>query len=312
MPFFKINTYGKAKEVKPLDFPREAYLQTFIEDNLQTIFGLTFVARRKFIEGIQPDTIAFDEREKAFVIIEYKLSDQASAIDQGAKYYALLRKREAEFLLLLPESLRTKYDRKDIYSENSRVIFVKKSYTAAQLSALEFTYPFEFWRYTYYGEMMLLEQIEPPRTQVAPPARTRTLRRAAKELQAYSVEAHAAKIKDRAAREAFDELRQYILNLDTRVIETPKKWFIGYSAGRKFAEIVPQAKAFLLYLNLKISDFEPPDTPVLAKAAEALKLEDCSHLGRWATGNVRVKLTNKDEALKSTSLIDYSFRVNSR
>lgn len=117
MPLFKINTYGKAKELKPFDFPRETYLQTFVEDNLQTIFGLTFVARRKFIEGVQPDTIAFDEREKTFVIIEYKLTDQASAIDQGAKYYALLRKREAEFLLLLPESLRRKYDRKDIRSD---------------------------------------------------------------------------------------------------------------------------------------------------------------------------------------------------
>jgi hypothetical protein len=59
MPVFKINTYGMAKEIKPLEFPTfSAYVQTFVECSLQTLFGLTLVTRGKFIEVLQPDKIS--------------------------------------------------------------------------------------------------------------------------------------------------------------------------------------------------------------------------------------------------------------
>jgi len=315
MPLFKINTYGKAKEVKPVDFPREAYLQTFVENNLRAIFDLTFVASRRFIEGIQPDTIAFDENDKAFVIIEYKLTDQASAIDQGARYYSLLRRREADFIILLPESLRKKYGRKDIRSENSRVVFIKKSYTAAQLSALEFNYPFEFWRYTHYGEMILFEQIEPPRVQVTPPIRGRSASSRTRELKSYTVDELLAKIKTSSAREAFESLRAYIRNTDSRVIETPKKLYVAYSVGRQFAQLIPWSKRVQLGLNLKSIDLVSDGIPLPTQ--HAIKdlgghIRDLTRKGHWGSGNIVVNIENKEHAILAVPLIHYSLQMNSR
>jgi predicted transport protein len=129
--------------------------------------------------------------------------------------------------------------------------------------------------------------------------------------EGYSVAGHLAKVKDEGARQAFESLRSYMLNLDTRVIETPKKWFIGYSMGKKFAEIVPQAKAFLLYLNLHRADIDSASPQVQMDAVQ-LGIEDVSNLGRWATGNMRVKITNKDQAEQAQSLVEYSFMLNSR
>lgn len=311
MPLFKLSGQGRASELEPSGFKTESELQQFVETNLQALFGLRHIATRPTIRGLIPDTIAYDETTRAPVIIEYKLGGQ-SATEQGVEYLQLLHDRKADFMLLLQQKLGKELQ---IEWDNSKVMFIERNYTKRQQSSLSLGLPFELWRYSMYSDIFEIEQLPPPETQI-PLARVAKTGKLPKTLkvtgaEGYSVAGHLGKVKDEAARQAFESLRSYMLNLDTRVIETPKKWFIGYSMGKKFAEIVPQAKAFLLYLNLDRSDIDTAPSQVQMDAVQ-LGFEDVSNVGRWATGNVRVKITNKDQAEQAQSLVEHSFIQNSR
>ena len=97
MPVFKI-TKGKLEKIRLKDFAgKEKQLQTIIENNLDTIFNMTFVkSEHPTSHGGRIDTLALD-RENRPVIIEYK-ENKSSTI--------LLRTREEQNYLM--ES-KTKY-----------------------------------------------------------------------------------------------------------------------------------------------------------------------------------------------------------
>ena len=108
------------------------------ENNLQKIFGLLFVKREFSLNSFRIDTLAFDENNKAFVIIEYKNTSNFSVIDQGYAYLSLMLNNKADFILEYNENCNSTLKREDVDWSQSRVIFVSPVFNNYQKESINF------------------------------------------------------------------------------------------------------------------------------------------------------------------------------
>ena len=82
-------------------FDYEKMVQSLVENNLNTIFpSLEFLTTEYQIDGLRPDSIAFDNDRNSFAIIEYKNVKHKGVVDQGMSYYQLLQEKREAFILL--------------------------------------------------------------------------------------------------------------------------------------------------------------------------------------------------------------------
>ena len=90
------------------EFKLEKDLQKIVETNLETLFGFTFVSSEFSIGEFRLDTLAYDEENKALVIIEYKKRHRASVIDQGFPiFHRCWTTKQILFLNLTKEAHKT-------------------------------------------------------------------------------------------------------------------------------------------------------------------------------------------------------------
>ncbi|MCR1930272.1 hypothetical protein [Enterococcus gallinarum] len=89
----------KMKEIKEEVFAKEKQLQELIEENLESLFNLDFVASEFTVGNFRLDTVAYDSDTKSFVIIEYKKGKRYSVIDQGYAYLNTLLAHKGDFVL---------------------------------------------------------------------------------------------------------------------------------------------------------------------------------------------------------------------
>jgi RecB family endonuclease NucS len=87
------------KPLKEAPFQTEKEIQALFENNLALFTGLELIKSEFVIDNRRIDTLAFDNRLKAFAVIEYKLTSSYSMIDQGFAYYNLMQENKAEFIL---------------------------------------------------------------------------------------------------------------------------------------------------------------------------------------------------------------------
>ena len=73
--------------MKKNKFYSEYILHKLTEKNLKKFFDLEFVASEIQLNNLRIDTLSFDEKTKAFVIIEYKNELDLNVIKQAQKYY---------------------------------------------------------------------------------------------------------------------------------------------------------------------------------------------------------------------------------
>ena len=100
---FNIN--GKVTELQSGNVTLEKELQTVIENNMETFFGVTFLASEyKTTDGGRMDSIGIDENHCP-VIFEYKRSMKENVINQGLFYLNWLLDHKDSFKVLLIEKL---------------------------------------------------------------------------------------------------------------------------------------------------------------------------------------------------------------
>lgn len=141
----------KLEGVEERSFKLEKELQKLTEDNLDTLFGLEFVASEFERNGLRIDTLAYDPENKAFVIIEYKRDQGFSVVDQGLAYLGLMLDHKAEFVLEYNEKHHAVLARKDIDWSQSRVMFIMRSFSPHQQRAANFDLPIELWEVIRYA-----------------------------------------------------------------------------------------------------------------------------------------------------------------
>jgi len=105
------------------------------------------------------------------------------------------------------------------------------------------------------------------------------------EAQAYSIDDHSQLATEKPMRPLFEELRKELLSLDPCVTEEFLKLYIAYKAETNFLDIVPQASALRLSLNMKFHELQDPKSIA----------QDVTGLGRWGNGDVEIKLTSLED-----------------
>lgn len=266
MQLFK-HTTGKLTEISEKSFDLEKDLQKLTETNLELIFWLKFIASEFSLHEFRIDTLAYDEENQSFVIIEYKRWSSFSVIDQWYSYLSLMLNNQADFVLEYNQKTKKNLTKKDINREGSKVIFVANSFTAYQRNAINFKdLPIEIREAKKFGtDIIVYDQIRAKNTQASVKTITQNteIDKVVRELKTYTIDDHFK--KDRTeSRELFDELSEKIMELDSRMQENPKKQYIGYKIENKNALSIHAHKNFIYLHLLRVTpkDLNDPEKKV--------------------------------------------------
>ena len=63
---------GGLEPVQSDQFKLESEIQTLVESNMESLFGITMVTSEFSVGDFRLDSLCFDEESKSFVIVEYK------------------------------------------------------------------------------------------------------------------------------------------------------------------------------------------------------------------------------------------------
>jgi predicted transport protein len=235
MPIFQ-NHKNTLTPINELKFDLEKDIQKLTEQNLETVFGLQFVATEFTLNGLRIDTLAFDKESKAFVIIEYKRDRSFSVIDQGFAYLGLLVNNKADFLLDYNERFATHLTKNDVDWSQSRVIFIANSFTIYQQQALTFKdLAMELWEVKKYSNQTISYTRLKSSTStesISTISKNATVEKVSREVKAYAVDDHFKPGMENV-RTLFEALQEKIIGLDSRIEESTNASYITYKIGWK-------------------------------------------------------------------------------
>ena len=137
-------------------FKLERDIQLLVETNMDVLFGLQFVSTEFSIAEFRLDSLAFDEPNNSFVIVEYKKGQSYSVVDQGYSYLSVMLNNKAEFILEYNEKTGKQLKRSDIDWASSRVLFVSPSFNTYQKNSVNFKdVPFELWEIKKFDDNLV-------------------------------------------------------------------------------------------------------------------------------------------------------------
>lgn len=297
----------KPVAVKKIDL--EKNVQKLTEENLDIIFGLKFISGslnsefsvRAQEQDFYIDTLAFDEEQKSFVIIEYKKDKSFSVIDQGFAYLSAMLNHKADFILELNEKLDKRFTKNDIDWEQSRVIFISPEFTNYQKNAINFKdLPiFLYEAKLYENDLFDFNPIKPYRTteSIGKLTGDKTIQAVTKEVKVYTID-DLIDSKWNGIRNLFGEFDHQIKNNDIETKIKFTKVYIAYMSkhGRNYVELVPQQKGIKVYFRFPANSVK-----------SSLKIEDISHKGHLVNGISYVHLDDSSQIPEAIRLAKESF-----
>lgn len=277
---------------------------------MKTVFGLTFVSgslNQEFFVRAQEqdfyiDTLALDESQKSFVIIEYKKDKSFSVIDQGFAYLSAMLNHKADFVLELNEKLKKSFGKSDIDWEQSRVIFISPEFTNYQRNAINFKdLPIFLYEVRLYNNNIIeFDPIKPYRTteSIESFSKDKVIQSVTKQVKVYTVD-DLVKPKWTDTKALLDEFEKILLSteIETRVKYT--KFYIAYVSkhGRNYVEVVPQQQGLKVF-------FRFPYNYVKSR----LELGDCSKKGHWTNGDSFAIVMESSQIPEAVILAKKSFQ----
>jgi len=297
MPIFQI-AKSKLKKIKAKSLPKEQDLQTLIGQNLNEVLDIDFLASEYVTSfGGRIDTLGIDKSGSP-VIIEFKRSSKDNVINQGLSYLRWLLDHKAEFELLVSKRLNNKIK---IDWTQPRVICIAESYNKFDLDTVDILpIKIELLKYKIYeNDTLLIEpesyaKVRVPTGEIIRQGKKKRVEALQKE---YSLDRHLGK-RSENIKKLFYALREEILALGG-VTEKVTKFYIVYKTTRNFAEIIVQSQNLLVNLDVDIKELK----------RSKLKLEDCSKIGHWATGDTRFRIYSLDQISDAMDLIKQSYEL---
>lgn len=298
MPLFK-TTANSAKQLKKESFRNEKELQSFVENNLEALFGVRFLASEfttSHQHGGRIDSLGLDE-DNSPVIIEYKWGEKDNIINQGLFYLDWLVDHTGDFQLLVHEKLG-----KDVKVDYGapRLILVAQSFSKYDQYAINrMAENIELWSYSLYeSDLLELTLVASSKAQ-----KSTTKKRITKvNYEEYTVEDHL-KDKPKEIVNLFKELREAVLAFDDegKIEEQARKHYISYKTNRAFLYAHVQSKAIKMHLIVDTNELDDPQ-----KFGR-----DVSKIGHYGYGNTEVTLKSFDDLDYALSLIKQSYLQSS-
>jgi len=279
---------GQAVELQGDASDLEKPLQTLIENNLQPLLGIRFLATEystgKTHAG-RIDSLGLDENDCP-VIFEYKRSMAENVINQGLFYLDWLMDHQAEFKLLVMDKLgKDAADRIDW--SVPRLVCIAADFTKYDAHAVQqINRNIELIRYRRFGEELLLLELA-----------NATSAGKGNKAGAKSVKSIKAEVKANGGDRTFAEwmevlpeplwellasLEDFIVSLGDDVQRKELKLYVAFKRLKNFATVVPQKNRLLLYLHLNTDQISP--LPAIGR--------DVRQHGHWGTGDLELSMVS--------------------
>ncbi|MFH1591446.1 MAG: DUF5655 domain-containing protein [archaeon] len=303
MSIFK-NSSNNLSRIKQLSFKLEKEIQDLTEKNLSDIFGLQIVKSEFSLNGLRIDTLAYDNENNSFVIIEYKRDKNFSVIDQGYAYLSLMLNNKAEFILEYNENCDKTIKRDNVDWSQSRVLFVSPAFSKYQQQAINFKdLPIELWEISRYENDLIqytrLRSHENSESINKISKKSDVVEKVSSEVKVYTEEDHLSHCSEEI-KSLYDELKNQILSIDENIEVISKKKYIAFKADRNFVDLLPQKNKIKFWLNLSKGQLKDIDSIT----------RDVSNVGHWGNGDYEVSFSNSEELPVLLSLIKQSYEKN--
>ncbi len=244
-----LKTLKKISPIKEAWFKLEKDMQWVVEENLDEFFWLLFLETEFQLNNLRIDTLAFDQENNSFVIIEYKRWSSFSVIDQGFSYMALLLNNKADFILQLQKRTNKFYKKDDIDWSQTRVIFIADAFTRYQQESINFKdLPIELWEMKSFDEdIITLNPIRASETSESIKTVTKLQwinKEVEKEIQTYNID---DRIKENwiETRELFEQLEEQIYQINPNLDRKINKYYIAYKNGSRNFIVVHIFKSWI-------------------------------------------------------------------
>jgi len=296
---------GKLTYIEEVDFKLEKDIQKICDDNLKELFDLEVVKPQFTIQNFRIDTLAFDEKAKAFVVIEYKKNENFSVVDQGYAYLSLILNNKAECVLVYNESRKKPIKKDEIDWTQTRVIFVAPSFTQYQVQSINFKgLPIELWEIKKYAnDTVSVEQIQSLGANESIKTiskKSKTVEEVSKEIKVYTEDDLLLGIPDEI-KELYEKFKASVLSIGSDVKIKPTKYYITFISKSDFTDVEFHKKELKVFLNLKKGELNDPKG--LAR--------DVSHIGHWGNGDYELHFSNDEDLDYIFSLVKQSYKKNS-
>ena len=283
---------GKVKEYQSGNVTLEKELQTVIENNMETFFGVTFLAS----EYKTTDGGRIDENHCP-VIFEYKRSVKENVINQGLFYLNWLLDHKDSFKVLVIEKLGLKEAEKIDWTM-PRVVCIAGDFTKYDESAIkQMNRNVSLIRYKKFGsDLLMFEHINENVATAIPDTDTQTV----KTKSTDKTFDEQLKTADESVKTLYQDLTNYILSLGDDVSETHLKLYAAFKKIRNIVTVVALKKKLILNLPIDVSTvtFEPGFS------------RDVTNIGHWGCGALELNLQDAADFEKAKPLIDRAYNEN--
>lgn len=291
------NIKGTVKEYQSGTVTLEKELQTVIENNMTTFFGVTFLASEyRTTDGGRMDSIGIDENHCP-VIFEYKRSINENVINQGLFYLNWLLDHKDSFKVLVIEKLGLK-EADNIDWTMPRVVCVAGDFTKYDESAIkQMNRNISLIRYKKFGDdLLMFEQVNENIAAALPenePVANKTK-------VVYKTFDEQLENADASIKELYQDLANYILSLGDDISESHLKLYVAFKKIKNVVTVVSQKKKLVINLPLDVSTV----------TFEENFSRNVTNLGHWGCGAVELHLQNKEDFEKAKPLIDRAYNEN--
>jgi predicted transport protein len=222
----------KLEYIKESWFKLEKDMQNLVEKNIEEIFWLEFICTEFQLNSLRIDTLAFDQENNSFVIIEYKRWSSYSVIDQWFSYLSLALNNKADFVQELGKNKKKFIDKSEIDWSQTKIIFIADNFTRYQKESINFKdLPIELYELKNFNNWSII--LNPIKTsENAESIKTVTklepeLDEINKELKVYDLDSLFWKDWE-ISKEMYEELKDFVLNLDWNLKQKINKHYIWF------------------------------------------------------------------------------------
>ena len=290
------NIKGKVEEYQGSTVTLEKELQNVIENNMETFFGVKFLASEyRTTDGGRMDSIGIDENHCP-VIFEYKRSMKDNVINQGLFYLNWLLDHKDSFKVLVIEKLGLKAA-ENIDWSMPRVICIAGDFTKYDESAIkQMNRNISLIRYKKFGSDLLMfeqinENIATAITENEPSTKTKSTDKTFEEQLANT---------DENVKTLYQDLTNYVLSLGDDVSETRLKLYAAFKKIKNIVTVVILKKKMILNLPLDVNS-------VIFEEGFS---RDVTNIGHWGCGSVELHIQNSADFEKAKPLIDRAYIEN--
>jgi predicted transport protein len=293
---------NEVKELIGVSVAIEKSIQTLIENNMNTFFGITFLASEYSTgknHGGRIDSLGIDENNCP-VILEYKRALNENVINQGLFYLDWLMDHKAEFKLLVMDRLGPDVADKIEWSM-PRLLCIAGDFTKFDEHAIkQINRNIELIRYKKYEDDLILFELINTTVPVQMPEEPGN--GGSKSSSNKNTVLENLQQADNELQDLYYSIRDFILNLGDGIQEKTLKYYIAYRKMRNFAciEVYPKSKTIVMYLNIN------PDNVELKEGFT----RDVRNIGHYGTGGLEVRINSKDDLEKAKALIAKSYDEN--